>query len=78
MKSELLIFIHHSAFIILHFMISSYAANLKNFRALVRFVGTCALGLMVDLFTKAWAFRTLAASIDRDSTGHVRVDLFLT
>jgi signal peptidase II len=54
-------------------MIPPSAANLKNPRAVARFIGTCAAGLAIDLFTKAWAFRTLAVSIDRDSTGHVRV-----
>jgi lipoprotein signal peptidase len=48
--------------------------NLKNPLAIARFAGTCILGLALDLWTKAWAFKSLATSIMTDPvTGRVTV-----
>jgi lipoprotein signal peptidase len=47
--------------------------NLKNPKAVLRFAGTCILGLALDLITKRWAFATLAKEIYTDDQGRVRV-----
>ncbi|CAN5375370.1 hypothetical protein BH09PLA1_BH09PLA1_15340 [soil metagenome] len=52
-------------------------SRLHNFRsplAVACFVGTCVLGLAIDLLTKVWSFRALANSVTRAPDGRVSVD----
>ena len=48
--------------------------NLKSPAALARFVGTMAVGLALDLWTKTWSFNELLISITRLPDGAYRVD----